>query len=111
MRYLFLGAAASLSLSLVGCGTQVLSGAAAEILRNPKPYGAHWIKEGMTRETHLSDWIQCGGSADLDDGVERKSGMTIKVYYDDLRAARTHITSCMESRGYAWIETCDQRCL
>jgi len=111
MRYLFLGAAASLSLSLVGCGTQVLSGAAAEILMYPTPYGAHWIKEGMTRETHLSDWIQCGGSADLGDGVEVKSGMTNKEFYDGLRAHRTHIRSCMDSRGYAWIETCDQRCL
>ena len=75
------------------------------------PYGAHWIKEGMTRETHLSDWIQCGGSADLNDGVEAKSGMTNKEFYDGLRAARTHIRSCMGSRGYVWIETCDQRCL
>jgi hypothetical protein len=84
---------------------------AYEYLMYPKPYGAHWIKEGMTRETHLSDWIQCGGSADLDDGVEAKSGMTNKEFYDGLRTHRAHIRSCMGSRGYVWIETCDQRCL
>ena len=25
--------------------------------RNIKPYGAHWIKEGMTRESRLEAWV------------------------------------------------------
>jgi len=32
-------------------------------LRNLKPYGAHWVKEGVTKEEWLADWIKCGGAA------------------------------------------------
>ena len=28
--------------------------------RNLKPYGAHWIKEGMTRESRQTDLVACG---------------------------------------------------
>ena len=35
---------------------------------NIKPYGAHWVKDGMTRESRLGDLVQCGGDANLRHG-------------------------------------------
>jgi len=29
--------------------------------RSIKPYGAHWVKAGMTNEQRLTDWTRCGG--------------------------------------------------
>ncbi len=80
-------------------------------LMHPKPYGAHWIKEGITREGRTADWLQCGGATGLDDGYERKSGVTNKEYFDGLDLHRKLIRSCMDGKGYIWIEHCDTRCL
>ncbi len=56
----------------------------------PKPYGAHWVKEGMTRESRRDDLVACGsvsGSEDVrfkDEQVEaaRQAGEpnTINAY-------------------------------
>ena len=127
MRYLFLGAAASLSLSLVGCGTQVLSGAAAEILMYPTPYGAHWIKEGMTRETRLQDLASCGNSRSLSpgfpDALIREETLSTdaaspRSYNKDLidnpqaeeRLGEKRML-CMQAKGYRWLDNCDISCL
>jgi hypothetical protein len=84
---------------------------AYEKLMHPKPYGAHWIKEGMTRESRSADWLQCGGATGLNDGYERKSGLTTNEYFDGLDFQRKRIRSCMDGKGYLWIEQCDTRCL
>jgi hypothetical protein len=61
MRYLALGACASMML-LSGCG---IGGVWLEPSNQPLspfyPYGARWVKEGMTRESRLADWVACGG--------------------------------------------------
>ena len=78
---------------------------------HPKPYGAHWIKDGMTKQSRLVDWGECGGGGNLSDGYERKSGITNKEYFDGLNARRKQIRNCMDSKDYNWIEQCDARCL
>jgi hypothetical protein len=83
----------------------------AKMIENIKPYGAHWIKEGMTRESRSADWLQCGGASGLNDGYERKSGLTTNEYFDGLDFHRKRIRSCMDDKGYLWIEQCDARCL
>jgi hypothetical protein len=82
-----------------------------QIDRNLKPYGAHWIKEGMTRESRVADWLQCGGGAYLNDGYERQSGITTKAYFEGLELHRKRIRSCMGGKKYFWIEQCDARCI
>jgi hypothetical protein len=80
-------------------------------LMHPKPYGAHWIKDGMTKESRIVDWLECGGGENLSDGYERKSGITNKEYFDGLNSRRKQLRNCMDSKGYNWIEQCDTRCL
>ena len=82
-----------------------------EYLNSIKPYGAHWIKEGMTRESRVADWLQCGGGAYLNDGYERQSGITTKAYFEGLELHRKRIRSCMDGKKYFWIEQCDARCI
>lgn len=103
MRHFFLGAIASLLLSLAGCGTQVLSGAAAERLRNPVPYGARWVKEGMTRESRKADWVACGGGGDLQNGFRKldyASSETLESYLPKLDSHTGKLTDCIKSKGY-----------
>ena len=33
----------------------------AQMIAAIKPYGAHWVKEGMSEELRLNDIQQCGG--------------------------------------------------
>lgn len=79
--------------------------------RSIKPYGAHWVKEGMTREMRVTDWLECGGSPGLNDGYERRSGITTKDYFEGLDLRRKQIRQCMDEKNYHWIEQCDDRCM
>jgi hypothetical protein len=92
--------------SLSGCLERI-----GQIDRNLRPYGAHWIKDGMTRERRMTDWLQCGGGEGLSDGFERQSNITTKEFFDGLDRHRKMIRSCMDSKGYKWIEQCDASCL
>jgi hypothetical protein len=83
----------------------------AKMIESVKPYGAHWIKDAMTRESRIVDWLECGGGENLSDGYERKSGITNKEYFDGLNSRRKQLRNCMDSKGYNWIEQCDTRCL
>ena len=38
---------------------------AYERLKYPKPYGAHWIKEGMTKESRREDIAECGAKGNV----------------------------------------------
>lgn len=61
-----------LSLLLSGCG---IGGIWLEPSNRPLgpsyPYGARWVKEGMTRESRKADWVACGGGVDLGDGFRK----------------------------------------
>lgn len=89
----------------------------------PKPYGAHWVKEGMTREGRRSDLMACGavgGQEDVrfkEEQIEatRQAGdpNTINAY---LRL-RELLGQCMSARGYQpvgdlkYLGGCDARCM
>ena len=105
----------SLLMSSCGIGGYWMNGVSGkertEYLNSIKPYGAHWVKEGMTRESRTSDWLQCGGAEGLQDGYERKSGISTNEFFDGLGLHRKKIRGCMDGKGYNWIENCDARCL
>ena len=98
-----------------------------KIDRSIKPYGAHWIKEGMTQEKRLQDLEYCGNSKSLNPGFSdaliRAETLTTDVvssrsYNKDLidnpqaeaRLGKKRMI-CMQSKGYSWLEQCDARCL
>lgn len=63
----------ALTLSLMGCagiGGIWLDPSNAP-LSPSYPYGARWVKEGMTRESRRVDWMACGGAADLKSGFRK----------------------------------------
>jgi hypothetical protein len=81
-------------------------------LMRPKPYGAHWVKEGMTRESRTYDFKGCGGDpVTLREGYERQRHQTTADYFDGLNKHTLKVHSCMGEKGYAYIESCDARCL
>ena len=111
----------SLAFMLSGClYGQCINGPCAlersAILKSIKPFGAHFIKDGMTKESRLDDTVACG------------SGRTEYVLFSDLeiQAAkqpddpndiraylrlRDQWASCMRGKGYVYLEPCDARCL
>jgi len=114
-KIFFILVSGSLIFLLTGCFVSELGSMSGreriEYLKSIKPYGAHWIKVGMTKESRIVDWLECGGGENLSDGYERKSGITNKEYFDGLNARRKQIRNCMDGKGYNWIEQCDTRCL
>jgi len=119
-------------LSLTGClYGQCINGSCAferaEIIANIKPYGAHWIKEGMTRETRLQDLASCGNSRSLSpgfpDALIREETLSTdaaspRSYNKDLidnpqaeeRLGEKRML-CMQAKGYRWLDNCDISCL
>lgn len=118
----------SVTINLSGClYGQCINGPCAleraRILQSIKPYGAHWVKEGMTREGRRSDLMACGavgGQEDVrfkEEQIEatRQAGdpNTINAY---LRL-RELLGQCMSARGYQpvgdlkYLGGCDARCM
>ncbi len=90
------------------------------IIRNIKPYGAHWVKEGMTRESRQSDSWACGaaGTAHAADHVvftpEQRQIVRTVGDKDDFGPDKRLLEQwrlCMGSKGYVYLEQCDARCL
>ncbi|MDP4837896.1 MAG: hypothetical protein NWS01_12235 [Burkholderiales bacterium] len=104
-------------LSLTGClYGQCMDGPCAferaEIIANIKPYGAHWIKEGMTRESRRFDFVQCGASEDLRDGyTEWFSSVPYEVYSKGKGQHIRALADCMKTKGYLSLDQCDASCL
>lgn len=98
----------STGLTACGIGPHQMNGVSGrertEYLNSIKPYGAHWVKAGMTNEQRLTDWTRCGGAENLSDGYEKQSGQSNSEFFDGLRLHRTKIRTCMDSKGYVWIE-------
>ena len=103
MRYLALGTCVSVLLWVSGCNTQVITGEAAERLRHPYPYGARWVKEGMTRESRLADWVACGGGVNLSNGFR---DWISPEPWEKFNAAREHhldvLRTCIKTKGYGY---------
>lgn len=80
--------------------------------RNVKPYGAHWIKEGMTREGRKFDFKECGGDAvTLKAGYEIQRDQATADYFEGLNKHTLKVHSCMQTKNYIYLEQCDARCL
>ena len=108
------------SVWLTGCG---IGGFWMNGNPNPtpiKPYGAHWVKEGMTRESRRGDSWACGAAKTIhaaDHVVFTHEEITYAKLPEDLNdiLANSRLTkkwiSCMQSKGYTYLEQCDARCL
>jgi hypothetical protein len=115
MKKLFFVISAIVCLASCGIGGYQMNGISgkerAEYLKSIKPYGAHWVKESMTSDQRLIDWVDCGGAEGLNDGYERKPGISTNEFFDGLVHHRKKIRACMDGKGYNWIENCDTRCM
>jgi len=115
-------------LILVGCNTQIaVTGAARERLVHPTPFGARWVKEGMTRASRKADWVACEGGSDLRDGFrDWLSPETRESFVLAHESHRYNLWSCMQAKNYKYFnkgyeyeypklsgtsEQCDARCL
>ena len=84
-----------------GCNTQVITGEAADRLRHPYPYGARWVKEGMTRESRKADWVACGGGVDLGDGFRDWITPEPRAnFIADLERHENALNACIRAKGY-----------
>ena len=83
----------------------------SKIVKSIKPYGAHWVKEGMTRESRLSDFMQCGGYENLREGYEIQPNQSTTDFFEGYNAHVTQVASCMRTKEYSYLEQCDARCL
>lgn len=93
---------------------------AYEKLMYPKPYGAHWIKEGMTKEQRREDSWACGAArtayaADKPvfdrDQLEKERLPEDKNDYGPDGRLTDRWSSCMQSKGYVFLKECDSRCM
>ena len=122
--FIYAGFAAMLS----GCGIGGLwMNGDPSVGRNLKPYGAHWIKEGMTRESRLQDYESCGGTKSFQGGfpdaviraeTQPTDVVSTQSYNNELidnpqaeaRLGKKRMI-CMFGKGYVWLDSCDARCL
>jgi hypothetical protein len=105
----------SMGLSACGIGPHQMNGVSGrertEYLKSIKPYGAHWVKAGMTRESRLSEFMQCGGYENLREGFEIQPNQSTTDFFKGYNAHVTQVSACMRSKGYSYLEQCDARCL
>lgn len=101
------------TLVCAGCGSQIaISGKErTEYLNSIKPYGAHWVKEGMTRESRRADFVACGGAHDLNTGYVIKPGITVQQSFAASNEHVNRVLTCMQTKGYVYQHHCDTRCL
>lgn len=122
--------AASLSGCYIGpggiCGPQApiyycQSKADQEKMR-PKPYGAHWVKEGMTRESRRVDSWACGAADTViaadspvfpDSVIDMERMQSEQNDFGPRARLLERWSVCMSSKGYQFvgIGNCDERCL
>jgi hypothetical protein len=89
-------------------------------LLNLKPYGAHWIKEGMTRESRRTDSWSCGAANTIyaaDHVVftdEQRNQVRLSSDKSDFEPDSRLIKqwqACMTNKGYSHLQHCDERCM
>ena len=115
-KIFFILVSGSLIFLLTGCFVSELGSMSGreriEYLKSIKPYGAHWIKEGMTRESRITDWLQCGGGGRLSDGYKDwLSSVPYEIYAQGKSVHIQNLTTCMQAKSYFYLEQCDARCL
>lgn len=85
-------------------------------LKHPKPYGAHWIKENMTKESRRMDIAACGAKGNESVNFlphEIQSAKQPEDFNNVMAEARLtkKWADCMRDKGYTYLEYCDERCL
>jgi hypothetical protein len=65
------------------------------------PYGARFVKEGMTRESRLADWVGCSGDSALGYNVVRKD-IFDKEYFPQVEKQADKLFLCMKAKGYVY---------
>lgn len=111
-----------ISLGLTGCGIGGFWMNGNPNLSPTYPYGAHWIKEGMTRESRRLDLAACGsiGKEDVRFQQEQLEMARLPNEPNDISAylrLRAQLGVCMSSRGYTpvgdlkYLGGCDDRCM
>ncbi len=82
---------------------------------NVKPYGAHWIKEGVTKESRREDIAACGAKGNESVNFLPHEIQAAKQPDDpnDIKAMgrlTKEWAECMRGKGYIYLEYCDERC-
>jgi hypothetical protein len=106
------------ALMLSGCLLETVG----PIDRSIKPYGAHWVKEGMTRESRRVDLKACGSIAgeDVQFNKEQLRNERLTAEPNQVSAylrLRDQLGQCMRARGYQpvgdlkFLGGCDERCM
>ncbi|MEJ7139178.1 hypothetical protein [Amphibiibacter pelophylacis] len=112
-------------LLLTGCVYgQCINGPCAlehsRIVADIKPNGAHWVKEGATSKSRMSDSWACGAAATVpgangpifsDEKINRERKNFDKNDYGPRDRLFDQWGACMKSKGYTYIEQCDSRCM
>jgi hypothetical protein len=122
------------SLSIIGL-TTILSGCLygqcfdgpcaferAKMIEGIKPYGAHWIKDGMTRESRRFDLVACSSPNGeivefAQDQISREKKPSEPNGVAAYLRLRDKVGVCMQSKGYTpvgdlqFLGGCDARCL
>ena len=116
----------SMGLTSCGIGPHQMNGVSGrertEYLNSIKPYGAHWIKEGMTRESRRLDLAACGSInfEDVQFSESQLRALKLPNEPNDIGAylrLRNQLGLCMASRGYKavgdlkYLGGCDERCM
>lgn len=88
---------------------------AYERLKHPKPFGAHFIKEGMTKESRREDIEACGAKGNESVNFLPHEIQAAKQPEDpnDIKAMgrlTKKWAECMRSKGYVYLKYCDTRC-
>ena len=109
---------------LIALITFFLSGCLLErvgqVDRSVAPYGAHWVKEGMTRESRRDDSWACGAAETIhaadgpifsDDDIAIEKSAIDKNDWGPRGRLFDKWVGCMQSKGYTYLEQCDARCL
>jgi len=127
MKYLYLTfISGSLIFLLTGCALGELGAMSAreriDYLKSIKPYGAHWIKEGMSRESRRSDLNSCGSlnGEEVEFSQDQINNEKIPSEPNGVNAylrLRDKVGLCMQKKGYQsvgdlkFLGGCDDRCL
>ena len=117
MRRMVCTVAAALLLS--GC----LLESVGPLNNSGRPYGAHWFKEGMTREGRRADLAACGalnGEENIRFPPEKINAAKQPSDPNEIAAyvrLRDQVGLCMQAKGYAaigdikFLNGCDERCM
>lgn len=112
---------ASILLSGCGVGGFWMNGNPS-VGQNLKPYGAHWVRDGMTKDSRRLDLIACGSPSGEEiefsqDQINREKNPNEPNDIAAYLRLRGKVGVCMQSKGYMpvgdlqFLGGCDDRCL